>query len=191
MSFVKYLYEYEELVDLEFCEVSNILEMTEGVKVKELTFADKNLTFNGVYIFKQENEITYVGKAKSRTFLERFAGHFDYRKEGGFNNIIKTLVAKNTKDIEEQQKFLNAYKIALQYKVVLIKVTDSKYIEPLELLLQNGFTPDLNTRMSKARKNNKNKIYGTLRENVFKMFEETRDRRSKRKVKLKVNLLKG
>lgn len=53
------------------------------------------LNGNGVYLFgiKVENDWypLYVGKSSSRTFFERFAGHFDTRVVGTFNGLIKRL----------------------------------------------------------------------------------------------------
>jgi hypothetical protein len=69
---------------------------------------------NGLYIFKFQDTF-YVGKATSCTLLERLAKHFDSRKAGGFNSLLKKL-----KDIDatanaypENQKILSEAKLLL------------------------------------------------------------------------------
>jgi len=46
----------------------------------------------GVYIFKSKQKCYYVGNCVTRCFAERIPAHFDLRKVGWFNTLLKTII---------------------------------------------------------------------------------------------------
>jgi|GEM_PF-5942880 len=78
-------------------DIAKRIDLVEGIPVGELNFSMEELLYNGVYVLKENNKVAYVGKASSRIFLERFAGHFDTRNNGGFNNLLKGIAMSQNK----------------------------------------------------------------------------------------------
>lgn len=64
-----------------------------GVKIRDLKLTDLVLPANqcnGIYFFVSPNDdVVYVGKASSRCFVERLAGHFDLRAENWFSSFLR------------------------------------------------------------------------------------------------------
>ncbi|MEO6175382.1 MAG: hypothetical protein ABIP27_09560 [Flavobacterium circumlabens] len=58
----------------------------------------------GVYIFKSKDKCYYVGNCLSRCFAERIPAHFDLRKVGWFNTLLKTIIQNEfvNKDINDE-----------------------------------------------------------------------------------------
>ena len=71
----------------------------------------------GLYLFyNMRDELQYVGKCTSRSFIERVPSHFDCRKHAQFATVAKRLGAENsqTDDISEiSRKALNDLKLFL------------------------------------------------------------------------------
>ena len=69
------------------------IENIGGVSVGELKITDLVLpaeSCTGIYFFLDENEqVVYVGKISSRSFLDRIAGHLDLRKSAFMNTILQ------------------------------------------------------------------------------------------------------
>ena len=78
----------DNITDL-ISEIENI----GGVSIGELKITDLVLpaeSCTGIYFFLDENEqVVYVGKISSRSFLDRIAGHLDLRKSAFMNTILK------------------------------------------------------------------------------------------------------
>jgi len=99
---------------------------------------------NGVYLFYgQDKKLWYVGKATSRSFVERIPSHFDSREDGWFNTLPrKILGSENTaaSTLEE------AHQKALSLHLVMVGVDGEKKIAgALETVLRNYLSPLLNT----------------------------------------------
>lgn len=69
------------------------IENIGGVSIGELKITDLVLpaeSCTGIYFFLDENEqVVYVGKISSRSFLDRIAGHLDLRKSAFMNTILQ------------------------------------------------------------------------------------------------------
>lgn len=69
------------------------IEKIGGVSIGELKITDLVLpaeSCTGIYFFLDENEqVVYVGKISSRSFLDRIAGHLDLRKSAFMNTILQ------------------------------------------------------------------------------------------------------
>ena len=78
----------DNITDL-ISEIENI----GGVSIGELKITDLVLpaeSCTGIYFFLDENEqVVYVGKISSRSFLDRIAGHLDLRKSAFMNTILQ------------------------------------------------------------------------------------------------------
>jgi hypothetical protein len=127
------------------------INATEGKKVNELLITDLILEKNdaievnhGVYIFKNKNQIVYVGKTSSRSFVERIPSHFDNRDKAWMNSLLK-LLAKNKKISIEQayQNFIKELELVL---VLFINedFTKEKILEVERCLIQS--TPCINKK---------------------------------------------
>ncbi len=91
-----YLIEYlsepiESIVD-EILSISGI--PLNELKVRDLVYDGENpiCSGNGVYVFKTSERIYYVGNCTSRCFVERIPAHFDIRKAGWFNSLLKAIL---------------------------------------------------------------------------------------------------
>jgi hypothetical protein len=94
-----FLSDWSHLVDNRLIEnIKNHFESPSCMTLGELSFSyyaqeintNDGLFENGLYIFKF-NDSFYVGKATSCTIIERLAKHFDSRRVGGFNSLLKKL----------------------------------------------------------------------------------------------------
>ncbi len=73
---------------------------------------------NGIYLFfDEENELWYVGKATSRSFIERVPAHFDQREDAWFNSLPKKVMA-----IGETSGYRAAHARILLLRLVLIGI---------------------------------------------------------------------
>jgi len=79
-----YLIEFEDYSNYTIREFIEILKSKKGkllkdLKVKDLTYFNGKLINpgHGIYIFKENDEIILVGKARTTSFTERIAKHFD------------------------------------------------------------------------------------------------------------------
>lgn len=81
---------------------------SEGIKLTNGIFE------NGLYIFRFK-ESFYVGKATSCTILERLSKHFDSRRSGGFNGLLRKLhpIDNDTHTFEVNQNIMKQSKILL------------------------------------------------------------------------------
>jgi hypothetical protein len=90
----------------------------EGIKINKQIFE------NGLYIFKFSNSF-YVGKATSCTIIERLAKHFDSRKVGSFNGLLKKLSSENLTENnypENQEILMNA-------KLLILPINNEELIK--------------------------------------------------------------
>ncbi len=100
---------------------------------------------NGVYLFfNDENDLMYVGKTTSRSFIERIPAHFDQRESAWFNTLPKKIMSAYKTD-----SFQKALEIALSLKFVMVGVKGKSEGTNLESALRFHLQPKLNS----ARKN--------------------------------------
>lgn len=96
---------------------------------------------HGVYVFfKKTGEVEYVGKATSRSFIERLPAHFDPRENSWFNTLTRRL-QKSQASI-----YPTALAEALELKVILVGVGSAQLSSALERFLRTDLKPRLNCR---------------------------------------------
>ena len=146
----KYFFEYNEISKLRIKKIIEKLLKTDGIKICELKISDL-IFFNGkpidtgcgVYIFKNDKNIFYIGKNSARCFAERIPAHFDLRKVGWFNSLLK-LIAKvefNVNDYSDIVLQKAARRAIKNFSLILINFKWEEYggtnsIETLEDLLR-------------------------------------------------------
>ena len=90
-----YLIEFEDYLSFSVNQFIEIINKTEGIKLNELRV--KDLTYynnqfinpgHGIYIFKDDRSILLIGKARTMSFTERIAKHFDLRPNAWFNRLL-------------------------------------------------------------------------------------------------------
>jgi hypothetical protein len=151
-----YLIEYSSIELFSIEELLHILNATEGKRISELKVRD--LTFHnnkeiwrgeGVYLFRRNKDIVYVGKVSSMSFTERIGKHFDLRKEAWMNRLLKLISEKELILNEETLENLKSASLHAfeNLNIVLInfKTREVSRINRLETLLRactkplNGF----------------------------------------------------
>lgn len=146
--------------------IKNHFDNENCVKLGDLSFENyreciKNdgLVFeNGLYLLKFSDSF-YIGKATSCTLLERLAKHFDSRKVGGFNGLLKKLSTTKTNEpnlIINQEILMNAKLLLIPIDTEKLKSANniSKHdniVEALEMdliiMLRKYFSlPELNSK---------------------------------------------
>lgn len=96
---------------------------------------------NGLYLFfNEENELMYVGKATSRSFIERIPAHFDQREDAWFNSLPKKI-----KSLYKIDSYQTALEIALSLNFVMIGIKEKSAATKLESALRFHLQPKLNS----------------------------------------------
>lgn len=143
-----YLINYDEVMSWKIKDVKSNLNKIEGLPLSDCTisklvfYKDKKnkdnpiLTGNGVYIFKDKDEIKYVGKCSSRSFVERIPAHLDVKNTCWFNSYLKRLVKKDKKNQIKSWFTKNDPKIN-DDKVALLKEQAKKLLKNDKLILIN------------------------------------------------------
>lgn len=115
---------------------------SKGTRLNKLTL--KSLLFsaetsNGVYIFKNEkNEVAYVGKCSSRSFIERIPHHFDSREKAYMNVMAKryqALLARNSSLYECAERIIDTYSL------IIIQLAGKENISKMETDLKRELQP--------------------------------------------------
>ena len=93
----------------------------------------------GVYIFKSKEKCYYVGNCVARCFAERIPAHFDLRKVGWFNTLLKTIIKHEFADKEITDESLHqAAKFAFEnIKLVLINFEYNKHYINQKIRINN------------------------------------------------------
>ena len=88
---------------------------------------------NGLYLFfNDENELWYVGKATSRSFIERIPAHFDQREIAWFNTLPKKVM--KFCNIQTYREALNK---SLSLKLMIVGIQDKNSPMKLETVLRS------------------------------------------------------
>ena len=95
---------------------------------------------NGLYLFfADNNELQYVGKSTSRSFIERIPSHFDQRHDAWFNTLPKRIMA-----VSKIEDYADAHTLGLSFGLVLIGVKSKATARKLESVLRSFLQPVLN-----------------------------------------------
>lgn len=125
-------------------EFSEILTKLEKKPVGEATVSELcSMTEypHGLYLFyNTDNELWYVGKSTSRSFIERIPSHFDQRENAWFNTLPKRIMA-----ISKIGKYNDAHALGLSLRLVLIGIQSKETALTLERVLRSYLKPHLNT----------------------------------------------
>jgi hypothetical protein len=96
---------------------------------------------HGVYVFfNQSRGVEYVGKATSRSFIERLPAHFDPREAAWFNTLTRRLQQV------QPSTYSTALETALELQVILVGVGSTQLSSALERFLRTSLAPRLNCR---------------------------------------------
>lgn len=99
---------------------------------------------HGLYLlFDRENIVCYVGKATSRSFIERIPAHFDSREAAWFNTIPKRVMRDYGLDRDG-----DALELGLGLDILLIGVKETSTTAKLESILRAYLQPKFNSRRS-------------------------------------------
>ncbi|MCC9063755.1 hypothetical protein [Flavobacterium piscisymbiosum] len=133
----------------------------EGIALKDLKVRDL-LYYNGepirsgigVYIFKSKDKCYYVGNCVARCFAERIPAHFDLRKVGWFNTLLKTIIKNEFADKEITDDSLHiAAKFAFDnINLVLVNFEYHKHYINQKIKI-NNLERDLGKALSSYNKN--------------------------------------
>jgi hypothetical protein len=119
-----YFFEYKRnFADKTIDEVVEIISKTKGLPLKDLKlenllfYEGKHiLTAHGVYIFRNDVRILYVGSCRAKSFVERIPAHLDINQNGWFNSFIRQL-ERNTSGTKLKE--VTNLQLAHQAKVAL------------------------------------------------------------------------
>lgn len=137
------------LGDLSFRNYHEVIKIKQGIYE------------NGLYVFHFSNSF-YVGKATSCTILERLSKHFDSRRAGSFNGLLKKLSLENL----NEENFPKNQEILMSAKLLIIPINKNELlkknvncnpascIEDLEmdLIIKLGQKLNLPTKNTKFKK---------------------------------------
>jgi len=92
----------------------------------------------GLYFVFEGNDLVYVGKSSSRSFVERLPAHFDPRDDGWFNTLPRKVAKANKVALS------SGHSSALEYSVVLLCIDPTEPIQRYETILRSYMQPRLN-----------------------------------------------
>ncbi len=145
-----YLIDYDLIKGKTVAEALKLIHSRDGIpvsnlRIKDLLFLNEKEIYpgTGVYLFRQEKEIKYVGKVSSMSFVERIPKHFDPRSYAWMNRLLE-LNSGLKKEIENQN-YKTGLRISLKevlscYNLILIHInceeSDKTRINDLETILR-------------------------------------------------------
>ena len=95
---------------------------------------------NGLYLFFDDKETPwYIGKATSRSFIERVPSHFDQRQHAWFNTLPKKIMA-----VCQIGEYPEAHALGLSLRLVIIGIKSKNTALKLESVLRSFLQPKLN-----------------------------------------------
>ena len=138
-----YLLPASEVADITLAELGHILAcrprlVARDVTIGELATLDDHPT--GVYLFyaPRTNWIQYVGKATSRSFIDRIPAHFDPRQDAWMNSLPKHIMK------QRGCVYAEALKVALGLELTLIGASEELPGGRVEAVLRAHLHPELN-----------------------------------------------
>ena len=143
MTIPSYYIRYEDVRSLSLESFASTLQSTDKKEVGNVTIRELCTTFEypiGLYFYFDEDEnLKYVGKSSSRSFVERIPSHFDPRLEGWFNTLPKKLM-KHDGFLE----YAAAHSRSLEMKLILLGIKSRPTVNTLEGMLRSYLQPTLN-----------------------------------------------
>ncbi|MEE1961492.1 hypothetical protein V1387_02255 [Allomuricauda taeanensis] len=146
-----YLIEFDNYSNLSVFEFIDLISKTKGISLKDLKVQD--LTYynhelinpgHGIYIFKTDEKILLIGKARSNSFTERIAKHFDVRPKAWFNRLLFIICREHFNVELNDDNFKLASKYAFENgRLILINMKNLSQIDKFESILR-GTTETLN-----------------------------------------------
>ena len=109
-----------------------------GVRISDLKLIDLVLPANqcnGIYFFvSPDGNVVYVGKASSRSFVERLGGHFDLRAGNWFSSFLHAharIINRVQGDLSSED-YEKSYNATLDYrlKILAIEVPANQPLSP-------------------------------------------------------------
>lgn len=155
MTTPDYFHVFENYQSLDVSKLAEHLNASKKKVIGEVTLAEL-CSFterpNGLYFFYDMHDVLlYVGKAASRSFIERIPAHFDIRPDAWFNTLPKRVMSVRT--IAE---YPAAHALALTFRLVLLGMKSQQSAMKLEAALRDYMQPELNK--SKIRKIDGNEL---------------------------------
>ena len=141
-----YLIEFEEIERASISEFIDRIKSAKGkklsdLKVRDLTYHNEEpiLPGEGVYIFREGEEILLVGKVSSMSFTERIPKHFDFRTSAWFNRLLYITCLRHLKLEKNEENYITASKYAFEnLNIVLINFKSREKINRIERLLRSS-----------------------------------------------------
>lgn len=147
----QYLIEFDDFSNLNISQFIDIINQTKGIKLEELKVRDLTYYNNelinpghGIYIFKTDEKILLIGKARSNSFTERISKHFDIRPAAWFNRLLFITCREHFKTELNDDNFRIASKFVFENgRLILINMKNLSQIDKFESILR-GTTETLN-----------------------------------------------
>lgn len=170
-----YLLQLEDIKSKKFGEVVQLIKKMPGIQLASMTHADylfynghPIFPGNGVYVFKIDNQVVYVGKTASRSFIERIPAHFDFRELAWMNSLLKNYCKQNDYT-PNNDELIDAARHCLEHtSVIMINFNTphlkeiKKKISVLENLLLRSDLQSWNKRKQNFLSNNEQTIAALL-----------------------------
>jgi len=146
---MKYLLNFEDIRQMSIESMLSTLSNTDGItldelKVKDLTYYNEKEIFPGigVYLFREDKKVIYVGKCSSNSFTERIPKHFDIRKIAWMNSLLKLICKKQLLVEINDENLKRASQDAFKkLNLILINFSDRRKINRIEKLLRSCTDP--------------------------------------------------
>jgi hypothetical protein len=152
MAKCEYFVDYSELESKPLSEIKLYFETHEKKEISHVEISELATINppNGIYLFYNPDNnkgVLYVGKATSRSFIERLPAHFDPREKAWFNSLPKKV------ELKDKIHYSLAHKKALSFKVLIVGIEDSENASHLERILRSYLQPFYNNTPQKYEGN--------------------------------------
>lgn len=133
---------YEHHSDKTLSQFKEEIEKTQTKYLHDVTISDLCSMPNhpnGLYFIFGENpnELKYIGKCTSRSFIERIPAHFDQREDSWFGTLPKRVR-------KEGCSYQKALEECLGFKIILFGIRDKVTACRLEHVFIHSYRPTLN-----------------------------------------------
>ena len=141
MRALTYYIPYKNVYTKSLLEFRRILDTKKGVRLSAMTLSqlcDDVMEANGVYFFFDDRKcLQYIGKATSKSFIERIPAHFDPRRDSWFNTVTKKMTNGGV-------PYSVALRKSLCLSVILLGAADPVVATRLESIFRHSYRPALN-----------------------------------------------
>ncbi len=148
MSHPEFFVPFDECKNKSLAEFATLLKQLPKKPIGSVTISELCSVAdypNGIYFFFDDDDLLwYVGKATSRSFIERIPAHFDQRHDVWFNTIPKKIMK-----ICEIDGYADAHRLGLKLRIVLLGMNNRKATGKLENALRSFLQPKLNSKKAK------------------------------------------